>query len=504
MTQLLALLALASPARAASLDLVEVGGAFGTPGATNPTAIWWNPAGLAVGGGTQFLVEGAPVFATIAAQRANPDYGVLAPTSPDFPSDYDYSGTDNLKFNGVAPFLGVSSDFTVPGLAVGIGLAVPTARGGTSDQEWGANRFHIREGNIQAIHAMVGAGYHILEKVALGASFSLVDSSWYADTDTTAYPDLAHAVQEELGLPTPPPSYQDGYIEDRGYSTTLVFGGRNGEDHGALRDRAATFGLGLYVTPVEQVGVAVSYNHGVRLDHEGDLDLIFQCPPDYDFISRFAAEDRGLCNARMSGVGKVGYNLPSRVNLGVVVSPIEKLRLEAMGSYVRWSQFTDYEITTEIAADQVDVDDPEIAQETADLVSQDRLWARDNRDTFWIGLDAKAKVHPLLTVGGRVIYDRSAIPDSAVSANNYDANTVMLTGLAMVQPVEQIGVGLSFGHYFLADRTITNSASAVTIDADAALPDRYFYPSSNGTYSGSINRLGLVVHGAFGKDGPRW
>ena len=43
-------------AGAASLDLLEVGGAFGTPAATNPTAIWWDPAGIAVHGGTQVYV----------------------------------------------------------------------------------------------------------------------------------------------------------------------------------------------------------------------------------------------------------------------------------------------------------------------------------------------------------------------------------------------------------------------------------------------------------------
>ncbi len=495
---LIALVALlvAPDAHAASLDLIEVGGAWGTPAATNPSALWWNPAGLAAGGGTQFLVEGAPTFARVVAQRDNPDYGDPDPTftGQGYPADYDYGGVDDISFDGVVPFLGVSSDLTIDGLGVGVGLMVPHARGGQSDQLEGANRFALREGNIQIIQATAAVGYQIADLVAIGASASFLHSTYSADLDTTTYPDLAHAVGEVLG--TVPLSFQDAYIEDPNYATRTVFD---------VQDTSFTFGAGVYVTPLksDKLGISLAYNHGARVDNSGPVDLTFGCPPDCDIISRFAAETQGLCNAQMSGDGSIGYDLPSRLHLGVVVRPIDRVRAELFGSYVMWSQFTDFDITTDIAADQVQVDDPEVAEETAALITQDRQWARDNRNTFFVGVDGKVKVHRFLGLGARVTYDRAAVPDELLSANNFDNDTLILSGLVFGVPISQLSVGLSFSHHLMMTRTTATSAYAVTIDDDAALADRYFYPSSAGTYSGSINRIGISLKGRFGPDTPK-
>ncbi|MEZ4238965.1 MAG: outer membrane protein transport protein [Myxococcota bacterium] len=508
-TLLLATALAAAPARAAGLDLLEVGGPWGTPGATNPSAIWWNPAGLAVGGGTQFLVEAAPLLGSVTAQRDNPSYGDVDPSvyfeGPfDPPPDtYDYSGTDKLSTLGVVPFLGVSSNFMVPGLGVGLGLAVPTARGGASDQEWGANRYAIRAGDIRAIHAMAGASYQILNKVALGASVSFVNSSYYADTDTSTYPDLAVAVREQID--TAP--FQDGYAEQRGYTTTAVLGGEKGDGHGALTDQAMTFGAGVYLTPIgNKLGISLAYNHGVRLDNEGDLTLKFQCPPQWDAFSRLGATSRGLCDADTGngvvaqGTGSVGYRLPSRIHLGVVLRPIDRVRLEVMGASVMWSSFSDYEIGTNVKADQFleYANSPELADEAAALVSKPRLWARDAQDTFWVGADGKVRLTNMFSAGARVLYDHHAIPSASVSANNADFDALILGAMGQVNPIDQLGIGLSFSQQVLMSRTVTDSAFALTVDPESAKPARYFYPSANGKYSGSITRLSLAVSGHFG------
>lgn len=508
-------LALCSSSHAASLDLLEVGGAYGTPAATNPSAVWWNPAGLAVNGGTQFMIEIAPTFAGIDANRAQPSYP--DPTVPmdsfyaaGFPQDPQYGGQDHITFNGVVPFVGVSSDLTVEGLGVGLGLAVPTARGGVSDMATNANRFALREGSIQDIHVMLGAGYQIKNKVAIGAGVHYVDASYYADIDSTSYPDIAWAVQEELGIM--PPSFQDIYNEQPGYATDVIMGGdQGGGKHGALHDRTFTFSVGAHVTPLPKermLDISLAYVHGVSLNTEGDLTLKFSCPEDYDALAQLAFEDNGLCNSTFQGTGSIAYNLPGRIHLGVATSPIDRLRLELMGAYVMWSAFTDFDIITEVGADQIPVEDPALAAETADLVSQHRLWARDNKDSFWLGVDGKLQLHKFVTGGLRVLYDHHAVPSSAVSINNLDNDTVALTGMAMVSPISKLGIGLSFGHYFLASRTITDSAFAVSLeDANpngetyyAANPDvdRYFYPESNGTYAGGINRLGITLKGNFG------
>lgn len=503
LSALLAILGSSSTAHASGLDLLEVGGAYGTPAATNPTAIWWNPAGLAVGGGTGFLIEGAPVFGRVIGARSNPDYGDVTPFAAvggaEYPTDPDYSGTDKATLSGVVPFIGAKTNFLVPGLGVGLGLAAPIARGGKVDNEWGANRYALREGDIRSIHLMAGAGYQIANKIAFGASMSYVLTSYYADVDTTLYPDVQNQVEELAGVR---PEHQDPFIEQQGYTTTAIFGGEQGEERGVLNGHALTFGAGVYVTPIgDKLGISLAYNHGYKVQNEGDVTLKFQCPPDFDPLARFGTEQQGLCNSTVQGTGSIGYRLPGRLHLGVVLSPIERIRLEVMGGYVMWNVFKDYEIVTTVSPDALDVEDPTVAEDTAGLLSQNRLWARDAKNSGWVGADAKFKLNTFLSGGLRVIYDRRAIPTEALSLNNNDASAIIPGVLLQVSPIPQLGLGLSYSRQFLATRTVTNSVYGVTIDDANAKEDRYFYPSANGTYKGSIDRLGITLRGQFGGHG---
>jgi long-subunit fatty acid transport protein len=497
------MLALLASAHAGGLDLLEVGGAYGTPGATNPTAIWWNPAGLAADGGTQILLEGAPIFGRVIGDRANPDYGEVQPFAGDteYPKEYDYSGVDKASLSGVVPFAGVKTNFMVPGLGFGLGLVAPIARGGQSDQEWGANRYALRGGDIRAVHLMAGGAYQIANKIALGASLSYVLTSYYADVDTTLYPDIENEAAALLGQS--PDSFQDPYTEQKEYTATAVFGGGSGDDHGMLHGHALTFGAGVYLTPIgKKLGISLAYNHGYKAFNEGDLTLAFQCPPDHDFLSRVGAEQQGLCNATMNGTGTIAYQLPSRLHAGVVLAPIDRIRLEVMGGLVFWKVFDDYEIGTNIPASEVKVEDPAVAEETAALLTRDRLWARDAQNTGWVGVDAKMRFNTFLSGGARVLYDRHAIPTDSVSLNNHDADAIIPGVLLQVNPINQLAIGLSYSHQFLMARTVTSSAYAVTINEENAKEDRYFYPSANGTYKGSVDRIGITVRAQFG--GPAW
>jgi hypothetical protein len=194
------------------------------------------------------------------------------------------------------------------------------------------------------------------------------------------------------------------------------------------------------------------------------------------------------------------------VNLGIVYFPVEKVRLEAMGSWVGWKAFSDYEIGTNIADDQLspDLDDPEVRAETLELVTKPRVWARDNRNTFWAGIDGKAQVNDLLMVGGRVFYDRGSVPNESLLINNLSLDTIGLSAMAMVSPIEQLGIGLSYTRNQFISQTVTNSNFGVSVVEDSLREFRYQFPSGNGTYGGAINRFGISLRGQFGQEGPKW
>lgn len=481
-------------AHASSLDLIEVGGAFGTVAATNPSAVWWNPAGLAVASGSEVMVEVAPTIGQVRVDRDNPDYGVLDTTGlpAGFPDTYDYSGSDRVRFVGPLPFVGARTDLGVDGLGIGAALFVPFARAGSLDDPNGPSRYFVRDGTIQTVYGSLAAAYQFGDVVSVGVSGSIVSNRFDVDTDVAFYPDLLDGArfagfdEDELT------GFQDGYSEQPGYSVTSIFD---------LADTAFTFGAGIYVTPSERLGISLGYQHGLSLENEGDLTLNFACPPDYDTIGRRAAEDIGTCDTSVSGTGMVSYRLPGRVQGGIAWRPTDGLRIELMGAVVFWSVFTDYDIQPLVAPSAFTEARGEGNRIVAsDLASVFRPWARDNRTSGWIGADVKGSVASKVVLGGRAIFDRAAVPDSTLSANNFDADSLALSGLVDITPIDPLSVSLTVGHQVLARRTVTDSAFAIWADRDARPADpRYFYPSANGVYRGSITRIGITARARLGK-----
>ncbi len=465
-------------AQAASLDNIEVGGFSGSPLATDGTASWWNPAGLAAGEGWRLTVEGAPTFATVLVDRAQP-----------------HGGRDTYTLTGVVPFLGVASDLGVEGLGVGASFAIPMVRGGveegfedtggSGDTSYGAagtGSYTLRSGDTRAMQATLGAAWDFREKIAIGISGALIQSQWKAVVDNDAMPDL----DEQISAQGQVSGYTTDQLETPDYKATL--------DFDTLHDTVFTFGAGVRARPVPSVSIGVAFLKGVSVENEGSVDISFQCPPQTDSIGRFGAEQFGICRTTIPASATVGYTLPSRVHGGVGWDATPDLHVEAIGGWVGWSVFRDYSI---------DIHDVGSDNEDANrLLTQKRLWARDNIDSYWIGASGHGTLAKRLTLGGKLVYDRSAIPDAALSPNNYDADDIMVSGLLSFRPTRALTVGVSYTHHFLATREIADSAFGMSLpkpDLSDASVDRYYYPNANGTYSGSINRIGISLQIALDK-----
>lgn len=457
---------LAGVAGAASLDNLEVGGTWGTPTSTDATAVFWNPAGLAAQRGHRFVIEGAPTFATVTFVRDDPYNG----------------GTDGYKLAGVVPFAGFATDLGVDGLGLGLSLSVPFVRGGREMSEPGPGSFHMREGESKAVFLTGAAAWQFADRVSIGASVSMVESSWSANLDN----ELTTSLDEQISDLGQDSGYTDAQIESRDYAAELTF-------HD-LKDRTFTFGVGGRYDIHERVAVALTYVHGARVENTGDVTLAFGCPPQEDTLGRFGAEAYGLCNSTLNAHGRIGYVLPPRLHGGIEIRPTDTITLRPMAGFVWWSRYQDFDITVENVEDLNDLDN----ENSADLVNQHRLWARANENALWAGIDGKVLIGKGGTLGGRVTYDQAAVPDEALSPNNYDADAWMVGLMGAYAPVRPIEIGVSITHHFLTTRVIDNSAFLVTLDEASRPEDRWFYPQMNGTYSGVIDRIGLSVRGTFG------
>jgi long-subunit fatty acid transport protein len=447
-------------AQAASNDNLEIGGPWGSPTSTDATAGWWNPAGLAAGRDTRLMVEAAPTFASVTFDRAEP-----------------HGGTDTYELSGIVPFAGAATDFGVHGLGVGVALAAPFVRGGAEVNEPGSASYTMRDGHVQAAYLLAGGGWDILDRVAIGATVALVDSTWQARVDQDTLPDLKDAL-EDKGNPT---TYTDDDLEQERYRATLRFG--------ELKAKALAFSVGTLVRPTRDVTIGLAYVRGAHVDNVGDVTVDFDCPPiAEDSLGNTGAQTLGICDTTVAAKGRVSYDLPSRVHGGVAVQATRQVRVEVMGGWVQWSVYRDFEI------ELTEADAPK--EDARALIERQRLWARANEDSWWAGLDAKGRLSERLLVGGRVLYDRHAVPDEALSTNNYDADDVLLSGILAFKPLKHLEFGVSYTHHFLDTRTVEDSAFGMTIEGERN-EDRWYYPHANGTYSGQIDRVGFSVRSEF-------
>lgn len=474
------LLLLSAFAHAANVDNLEIGGLWGSPGATDATALWWNPAGLAADTGTRVHLEGAPTLAGIKYDRDDPLYG--------------HGGEARFSRFGVVPAAFVASDLGVKGLGVGLGLAAPTLRGAKESGTLGTSpaRYALQDANVQSAHAMLGLAYAPVPTFSLGATVQLVADSWKAQMDTETLTALRDSLEEQHRDTS---QYSDAMLEDPDYSARVYLGGQDG---GSLSGTGVTFSGGARLQANEKVAISLAYIHGHRVATSGDAHMSFQCPPQSDTWGRLGSELAGLCYAELDADASVSYTLPARVHLGVVIEPKDGLQVELMGAWIGWHVFTDYTIdVSNVAARNPDLGNPDY---TASKVEQHRQQARSGRDSFWAGVNVRAKVGEDWTFGGRALFDRSAIPSAAMSANNYDADDLVLSAMAARKagPVE---LGLSASGHLLMKRTITDNAFALSLASP--VEDRYFYPQNNGTYTGYYGRLDLVTRLHFGGSGWR-
>jgi long-subunit fatty acid transport protein len=304
-----------------------------------------------------------------------------------------------------------------------------------------------------------------------------VRTQWTARIDNDTMPDLAHAIEQEGGTV----DYTDDDLEDPNYAAQLQFSD--------LTATKFSFSAGLHVKITPQVSVGVAYVHGAYVQNTGDASITFSCPPQSDRLARLGAERLGICYADTTADATIGYTLPDRVHGGIAWEPTDHARIEAMGGWVGWSVYDNFE---------VGVHNVDLAEDDAkDLVEQDRLWALDNKDTFWAGVDGKGRLGDKWTLGGRLLYDHSAVPDSTLSVNNYDANDWMVSGLVAFRPVSRFEVGLSWTHHFLETRDVAESAYGQTVVYEERKEDRYFYPHTDGKYGGVVDRAGIAVRAYF-------
>lgn len=464
----LTLTLVAATAQAGGFASATFGGEHGHPTEGNPTAIYFNPAGMALEGGTQVMAEVDLVLLTASYERFPEAISRFG--EPDFTNDEIRANSGKGEINNFlqAPFIGVVTDFgTDLPLAVGAAFyapfggstafdEVPVVAGYPGSIDGPARWAHI-EGTIQTLSVSAGVAYQFEgPRLSVGLTgnlhFSLIDSLRAFNPDGT----------DDLLTPT-------GALKE-------------GRSRSEARSIDPGAGIGLLWEAVEDIlWIGASYqsqpNFGRTMVLTGEVDNVFS-------VSRLSTADMTLTQ-----------ELPDIVRLGVRWRPSEHYELRLAGNYQRWSVFENQcVVNTEVNSDVDAVCQfREDGGPTADNPSPEAVVTnvpRNWTDTFGVQLSGSYWVSPSLELVAGFAYDGNAAPDDTLEAGLPDFEKLVGALGGTVGLTDWMDLMLTVTNVFYLERDTRGVATTERL----AVPSRQ--PSSAGIYhqNALIFGVNLGVH----------
>jgi long-chain fatty acid transport protein len=295
---LLALSLASSPAWAAGFSSARFGGELGHPTAANATALYYNPAALALSAGSSLYLDGV-----LAIRSGSWEHGPASSERID-PAGAEGANTGRATFNNVfgGPMLGAST--RLGDLALGAGFFVPFGGRSSWDKNLrfagdprfaqaadGVQRWHNIDGAITVAYLTGGVAYRF-GILSLGVTGNLIRSS----VEQTQAKNI-------LGNGEP--------------DTT-----REGRARLAVSGWHGSFGLGVLLEPIADVlWIGASYQAQPGL---GEMALEGTLVTRYDGATTpFDVTFRQA--------------LPDVSRLGARVRPVPRLELRLFGDVTRWS-----------------------------------------------------------------------------------------------------------------------------------------------------------------------
>jgi long-chain fatty acid transport protein len=439
-------------------------GEHGEPTTANPTAIYFNPAGLALEDGQRLLVDITYGINMATYER----FAEALSTQP--PSDLALAantGEGTLFNTSIVPFMGVASDLGT-GLPFGVGLAFYVPFGGQSvwdlvDDVSGApgavagpQRWWAIEGALQTLVLSAGAAYRIEPwRLSLGASFNVLFSS--IDSLQAQSADNSDDVVAAGG------TLKEGRVLVQASSTDV------------------SLGLGLLWEPVaESLWLGVSYqsrpNLGDEMAFTGTLESVL-----------------GTASPSQSQV-TMRQQLPDTFRLGMRYRPAPAVELRLFGDITLWSAFDQQcFVNTDLE------DDPQRACQinpNGSLVHADSLvvWNAVRRwnDTFGVRLGASWWVAPEVELMVGTGFDRNAIPDETFEPGLLDFDIITAALGARIEVIDWLALGLTATNWFALERDTRGAATF-----SALLPPSR-QPNSAGVYNQNILTFTTVLEITLG------
>lgn len=479
-----ALLLAAGDASAAGIASARFGGEHGHPTTDNPTALYYNPAGIAFGEGTHIWVDGVLALRNVTYTRPASAAGAYAGQDPSFqPQGSEGANSGEASaFNIIAsPFLGIQSDFGTDFLAAGISVSFPFGGSASWDKNEafagsdrfpgavdGAQRWYTIDGSLRSMYLTGAFAYKIESaRLSLGASVSGIRSevktlrARNADgTDNMVTPATA----------TTPERLQEGrsLIDVEGWQVGFAVGAL----WEAVEDK---FWIGAsYTSKPNVVG-------GMTL--KGTLK------------NALGTSDPSVTDVEFQ------QDLPDIIRLGFRFRPRTDMEIRMFGDWTRWSEVKSQCLLDANAkggpnCDVVETDDPlkepqlnggNGPEARGIILNLPRHW----KDSFGYRLGFSYWFTPEIEgyIGGG--YDSSAIDPKIMDPALIDSPKFTLGLGGKFQVVENLALAFTYTHVFYVD---VNTKGNSVLD-DFASPTKQ--PSGDGEYEQMIDLFHLAADVSF-------
>ena len=434
-------LAATAPALGSGFAAAEFGGEHGNVVTTNPTALYFNPAGIALGEGTRLYVSGV-----LALRRGSWSHTQAASETPE-PPGAEGADTGQARFSNLFGGPALAATTWIRRLALGGAFYVPF--GGrvhwdpnprfANDPNFplaadGVQRWHIIEGAVTSLYFTLGAAVR-LGPVALGVTGNLVRSS----------------VRSEQAKSFNPQQAVDPLNE-----------GRIGVD---VAGTHASFGVGAMVEAVrERLWFGASYQAqpglgAMKLDGTLSTSLGTDVAPPRPITYTHALPDI------------VRAGLRARPDLGRILGK-RALELRVFGDLTRWSRLQTQCVSVQDAPCAVFPDGTDATTDATTIQNIRRRW----QDTYGANLGVSVWLSDAVEVFGGAGFATAASPDATLDPMMPDARSIRfaLGGRFAAPSGFHITAGLTTVQYASRDNTGRSTLS------DAQLPTRR--PDGGGKY----------------------
>ena len=454
----LALAAAPRDASASGFATQHFGGEQGNVLTSNPTALYYNPAGIAFSQGIHLYLDG-----NIAIRHATWSHVAPQPgPSQDAKSQDGNTGTAHLLNVFAGPTMAATGKFG--NFAVGAGLFVPFggrvnwAESDNADPKLpltagGVQRWHMIDAALTFLQVSVGVAYK-LGPVAIGVTGNLMNSQI---TESQAKAEAGNI---------------DSTIEGR---ANLDVSGWNG-----------SYGLGAMLEAVpKRLFLGASYQAQPGLGPQTlKGSFTFSSGPD-PFYPQNGSETKSV---------DFHQSLPDVVRAGIRLRATDAFEVRVFGDWTRWSklqaQCINYNSNNDVC--QVHSSGMDASPPPGSVVTNiPRNW----KDTYGGHLGASYWLKPEIELFAGAGYETAASPDATIEPGSMDANNIQMAlgGRFLIANYFYLGAGYTQIQFL--NRTVTDSQLSSVNGKTVSLPT--YQQDGNGSYTQWVGVVDVNVEKQF-------